>query len=628
MPPAGELHHDPSRVAARPGRRMRRCGRGHGVDGTAPTARPAGRHRLRRRCGLHRGCRAQLGTAVAVRGDRHRVRRRRCDGAQPCRHGHARGRPRGTDAVARFPGFARAPRTGAEPGHATGRRRVVDRAPDRRADTAVRARASCAAVDRRHGLGRGGIPPEWPAVPRRARRRRAGPPCVPVQQFAAHGMGEFARAGAGRHRREHRRPGQRPHRARCVGPATGVLQEAAMDLVRGVVPPLTVEEQGEDLLASMAEMQRHGITAFEDAAARPPVVEAYAALARAGRVVMRVRLCQYFDPAGDDDAQYRPRSLARRPASQTPSMRVASRSCSTAPTARIPWRCRSRTATSRTSSAPASCSSTRRDSNAWSSAARLPRVSRSTCTRWETGPCGRRSTRLRPRAQQNGPRDARHTLAHLALIDDADLRRFRELGVVANMSPRLESWRSVGDRIRAEDVRARAQRACIAHGRCSTPGAVVAWGSDWPVTGVNPLEGIETAVTRRYPGGKNSGRRARRRRWIPAERVTLPEAITAYTAAGAYLLHDEGRRGTIAAGKLADLVVLSRNLFAIDPLAIHAVAGRPDLRRRPGRCSSDARRRRCAAPRSRPAPRSRSSRTPRPAQPSPARRAGPAGLRG
>jgi predicted amidohydrolase YtcJ len=101
-------------------------------------------------------------------------------------------------------------------------------------------------------------------------------------------------------------------------------------------------------------------------------------------------------------------------------------------------------------------------------------------------------------------------------------------------------------------------------------GATLAWGSDWPVTGVDPLDGIETAVTRRYPGGRNPEGVADES-WIPAQRVTLPEAVAAYTASGAYLLHDEAERGTIAVGKLADLVVLSRDLFAADPLTVHAI---------------------------------------------------------
>jgi predicted amidohydrolase YtcJ len=167
-------------------------------------------------------------------------------------------------------------------------------------------------------------------------------------------------------------------------------------------------------------------------------------------------------------------------------------------------------------------------------------------------------------------RDSRHVLAHLAMIDAADLPRFKALGVVANMSPlwnRGDPWETIfAPRMFG------AERAANLYRTRSIldSGIALVWGSDWPVTGVDPLDGIETAVTRRYPGGKNpSG--VEDASWIPAQRVTLPEAVAAYTASGAYLLHDEAERGTIAVGKLADLVVLSRNLFATDPLAIHAL---------------------------------------------------------
>ena len=170
----------------------------------------------------------------------------------------------------------------------------------------------------------------------------------------------------------------------------------------------------------------------------------------------------------------------------------------------------------------------------------------------------------------NGVRDSRHTLAHLAMIDAADLPRFKALGVVANMSPlwnRGDPWETVF----APKMFGPERSANLYLTRSLLDAqATLVWGSDWPVTGVDPLDGIETAVTRRYPGGKNPDG-VEDTSWIPAQRVTLPEAVAAYTASGAYLLHDEAERGTIAVGKLADLVVLSRNLFATDPLAIHAI---------------------------------------------------------
>jgi predicted amidohydrolase YtcJ len=168
----------------------------------------------------------------------------------------------------------------------------------------------------------------------------------------------------------------------------------------------------------------------------------------------------------------------------------------------------------------------------------------------------------------NGPRDARHTIAHLGLIDAADLPRFRQLGVVANMSPlwsRGDPWETVFAPKLFGPVRS--GRLYPTHALLDA-GATLVWGSDWPVTDLAPLAGLETALTHRYPGGRDP-EGVIDKAWIPAERISLAQALIAYTSAGAYLVKDEANRGSLAPGKLADLVVLSRNLFETDPLVIH-----------------------------------------------------------
>jgi hypothetical protein len=355
----------------------------------------------------------------------------------------------------------------------------------------------------------------------------------------------------------------------AAGRPTGVLQEAAMDIVRGAIPPLSTEEIAEDLAASLDELKRNGITAFVDAASRPPLMQAYAALARAGRIDQRAHICQYYDPAGDDDLQLRDLVERRRAFADTSvdasCVKIVLDGAYGSHTVALlePY-----------SDEPEKFG----HGQLFLAPERLERVvARLDAEGFQVhvhalgdGAVRAALDAFAGARRVNGVRDSRHMLAHLAMIDAADLPRFTALGVVANMSPlwnRGDPWETVF----APQLFGPQRSANLYLTRSLLDAkATLVWGSDWPVTGVDPLDGIETAVTRRYPGGRNP-EGVEDASWIPAQRVTLPEAVAAYTASGAYLLHDEAERGTIAVGKLADVVVLSRNLFATDPLAIHAI---------------------------------------------------------
>jgi predicted amidohydrolase YtcJ len=94
-------------------------------------------------------------------------------------------------------------------------------------------------------------------------------------------------------------------------------------------------------------------------------------------------------------------------------------------------------------------------------------------------------------------------------------------------------------------------------------GAVVSGGSDWSVSSLDPLQAIETGITHREPGDSLSAP------WNPAERVDLATMIALYTTNAAYAMHQEKETGSIEPGKLADLVVLDRNLFDLPAGRIH-----------------------------------------------------------
>jgi predicted amidohydrolase YtcJ len=162
----------------------------------------------------------------------------------------------------------------------------------------------------------------------------------------------------------------------------------------------------------------------------------------------------------------------------------------------------------------------------------------------------------------NGPRDARHHICHLELIDPADIPRFQTLGVVANFQA-LWAYADTYITLLTEPLLGPERSSRLYPiGSVVRNGGLYAGGSDWSVSSLNPLEAIEVAVTRRAPDADAGPA------WLPDERVDLPTAISAYTTNGAFLSFEEKTRGTIEAGKAADLIVLDRNLFKIPPQEI------------------------------------------------------------
>jgi predicted amidohydrolase YtcJ len=95
---------------------------------------------------------------------------------------------------------------------------------------------------------------------------------------------------------------------------------------------------------------------------------------------------------------------------------------------------------------------------------------------------------------------------------------------------------------------------------------VVAFGTDWPVAPLNPLLGVYAAVTRRTADGKNPDG------WIPEQKISVEEALSCYTRNSAYAIFAENRVGTLKAGKLADIVVLSASPFKVAPEAIKDIS--------------------------------------------------------
>lgn len=158
----------------------------------------------------------------------------------------------------------------------------------------------------------------------------------------------------------------------------------------------------------------------------------------------------------------------------------------------------------------------------------------------------------------NGLADARHQIVHVELVHPDDLPRFAQLGVVACMQPRhcapeiVEDWRA--------NVGPERWRYAWPFRSLQEHGATLAFSSDWNVAEMDPLIWLYTACTRANLDGSGA--------WIPDETLDLPAAIEAATLGSAFANFVQDRRGSIQIGKQADLVVLSRDVFADEPAAL------------------------------------------------------------
>lgn len=155
-------------------------------------------------------------------------------------------------------------------------------------------------------------------------------------------------------------------------------------------------------------------------------------------------------------------------------------------------------------------------------------------------------------AKTNGPRDRRFRIEHAQHLRAEDYKRFKLNGVVASMQP----YHVVDDGRWAEGrIGAKRCASSYAYRGLLDAGAVLAFGSDWPVAPLDVLAGIDAAVNRRPLDGKHPNG------WFPEQKITVAEAVTAYTRGSAYASHQDAEKGTIAPGKYADLVILSRDIF-------------------------------------------------------------------
>ena len=161
--------------------------------------------------------------------------------------------------------------------------------------------------------------------------------------------------------------------------------------------------------------------------------------------------------------------------------------------------------------------------------------------------------------KEHGYHDQRFAIEHAQHMAQKDFERFARLHVIASMQPyhAIDDGRWAEKRLGHDRARySYSWRSFLDHG------VTLAFGTDWPVAPLDPLQGLYAAVTRATLDGKNPDG------WIPEEKITLPEAVEAYTMGAAFAEFQEKDKGSITPGKLADMVILSDNIFSTKPEAI------------------------------------------------------------
>lgn len=338
-----------------------------------------------------------------------------------------------------------------------------------------------------------------------------------------------------------------------TGEPSGTLREAASELVGRLIPEPDAEEYLNGLRSAMALANRFGITSIIEASADDKLLETYSGMDKSGGLTLRVLASIYVDPdkgveqVGDlvqKREKFRGRFLKATDAKIFIDGVIESHTAALLE----PYLDR-----------PGDRGEPILEAEEFN---RLAVALDKAGFQIHVHAIGDRAIRMTLDAMEearkaNGPRDARHHICHLELIDPADIPRFGTLGVVANFQALWAYADTYITQLTEPILGPERSSRLYPIGSVVRSGGLYAGGSDWSVSSLNPLEAIEVAVTRRAPDA------AAGPAWLPDELIDLPTAIAAYTTNGAFLSFEEKTRGTIEAGKTADLIVLDRDLFKI-----------------------------------------------------------------
>lgn len=339
-----------------------------------------------------------------------------------------------------------------------------------------------------------------------------------------------------------------------TGEPTGTLRESAIDLVLRHLPPPAEEDFREGLLRGQALAAAYGITSIQDACVGPAVLSAYEKGDGDGILTVNVNTAIKIDPLKDDTAQVEKIKILanrfREGRLKVSSAKIFADGVIEAKTANLllPY-CDKKGGNGKLNFAPDRLAS-------------LVSKLESAGIQVHIHSIGDGATRAcldafeKSRRQDPENHRRRSHIAHLELIDIADLPRFASLSVTATIQP---YWAQQDDYILrlTEPVLGKERSQNIYPFKSlRDEGARLAGGSDWPVSSLNPLEAIQVALTRKAIDSKADA-------WLPHQKLILKDCLEAYTINGAFINNRDSETGSLEVGKYADIIILDRDLYTV-----------------------------------------------------------------
>lgn len=338
------------------------------------------------------------------------------------------------------------------------------------------------------------------------------------------------------------------------GNPTGILKDAAQDLVEKVIPAPAAEEIRIAVLAAQRYANSHGVTSVQDMSAAPDIFRVYQAMLHAGELRVRISGHQPLESW---------RKLASigmtadfgNPQLHMGGLKGFADGSLGSTTALFFQAYLDSPATSGIPSAELSNPKQMFADVEQADAAGLQIAIHAIGDK-----ANNTILNFYERVEKDrGKRDRRFRIEHAQHLLPGDIPRFARLHVIASMQPyhAIDDGRWAEKRIGPERA-----KTTYAFRSLLDAGATLAFGSDWDVAPMSPLMGIYAAATRRTLDGKRPGG------WVPEQKITVAEAVHAYTMGSAYASLEEKLKGSIEPGKLADFVVLYDDILAIDPTKI------------------------------------------------------------